>query len=130
MQHLFGEAPSNRSASWHRPPDSRGSFNILSSCVVTLGLCIWSAVHLNIPKHDPSPKRRKWNPKGWIKAKHLHKAVWLIIGLLAPEMVSSGQCSLISYSRPILRFLLLRNKPEERVEDSDFLFLIITRYHT
>ena len=85
---------------------------------------------MNIPKKDPSLKRSKWNPKGWIKPKQLHKAGWLILGLLAPEMVSPEQCSLMSYSRPILRFFLLRNKPERRVEDEDFIFLIITRYYT
>lgn len=30
-------------------PDTRGTFRLLVSCVTTLSLCAYTAVHLNIP---------------------------------------------------------------------------------
>ncbi|KAM7213642.1 hypothetical protein V8F06_010963 [Rhypophila decipiens] len=34
---------------WVQEPDGRGSFGILKSCVITLVLCMYTALHLNIP---------------------------------------------------------------------------------
>lgn len=39
-------------------------------------LCVWTAVHLNVP-----PPRRVWRPRLW-------KLAWLILALLAPEMIA------------------------------------------
>jgi hypothetical protein len=33
---------------WTAGPNSRGSFDILWSCLSTLGLCVWTAVHPNL----------------------------------------------------------------------------------
>lgn len=59
---------------WHSEPLRRGTFNILSSCLITMSLCIWTSLHLNLPEY---------------KKKHLQtyrKTCWMIIGLLAPEL--------------------------------------------
>jgi hypothetical protein len=85
---LWAEAPQNRTASWEPPPSKRGSFQILSSCLITLGLCIWTALHLNVPEHDNGPKRSSWDPRGWIGKQQWRKVGWLVLGMLAPEMVS------------------------------------------
>ncbi|KAH8682576.1 hypothetical protein BX600DRAFT_448867 [Xylariales sp. PMI_506] len=69
-------ALSNHTARWQPEPSSRGTFNILSTCLLTLSLCIWTALHLNIPGQG------KANHQKWRKAK------WLAIGLLAPEVVA------------------------------------------
>ena len=61
---------------WQPSPTSRGTFDILSTCIVTLLLCVWTAVHQNIP-----PPGSFWTPK-------LMKIGWLILALLAPEMVA------------------------------------------
>jgi hypothetical protein len=58
-------------------PVTRGTWNILSTCLITLGLCLWTALHLNIPRH----KQGTWGPK-------LRKTRWLLLGLLAPEMLA------------------------------------------
>ena len=34
---------------WEPQPERRGTFGILSSCFVTLALCTWKIVHLNLP---------------------------------------------------------------------------------
>ncbi|KAF2866660.1 hypothetical protein BDV95DRAFT_504241 [Massariosphaeria phaeospora] len=67
--------------SWKPEPLVRGTFSILSSCLITMTLCVWTAVHLNLPTH------KKESEQTWRKIK------WLITALLAPEMVA-----LIAYS--------------------------------
>lgn len=72
----FGTLASNQTAAWHPEPRERGTFSILSSCLTTLVLCVWTAVHLNIPETGKE---------------HLQKyrrAGWLVLGLLAPELVA------------------------------------------
>ena len=36
---------------WVDDPNTRGTWSILYSCVFTLVLCVWRAIHLNIPGH-------------------------------------------------------------------------------
>lgn len=61
---------------WKDGPTTRGTFDIVSSCVITLILCAWTAVHLNI-----APPGESWRPM-------LRKTGWLLLALLAPEMVA------------------------------------------
>lgn len=58
-------------------PTHRGTYSLLSSCIITMGLCVWTAVHLNIPEHKKEP-HQKWR-----------KLRWLVVGLPAPELVNS-----------------------------------------
>jgi hypothetical protein len=62
-------------ARWHPEPRTRGTFSILTSCLITMSLCIWTSLHLNLPEH---------------KKEHLskyRKLEWMMIGLIAPELV-------------------------------------------
>ena len=61
---------------WKPSPSARGTFDILSTCIITMLLCVWTAVHLNVP-----PPGSAWVPR-------LRKIGWLILALLAPEMVA------------------------------------------
>ncbi|KAH4038915.1 hypothetical protein HBH92_154450 [Parastagonospora nodorum] len=72
----YGDPSSNETLSWGAEPRYRGTYSILSSCIITIGLCVWTAVHLNVPEHG------KVVPQFWRKVK------WLAIGLFAPEMVA------------------------------------------
>jgi hypothetical protein len=65
----------NKTASWHPEPTFRGTYAILSNCIVTIGLCVWTTLHLNIPEYEKTLMQ------------YLHKIAWLIIGLFAPELV-------------------------------------------
>ena len=65
-------------ATWRPEPDGRGHYSILATCFITLSLCIWSALHLNIPEHNKSGSQK------WRKLK------WLVIGLVAPEFVGDN----------------------------------------
>ncbi|KAK4694739.1 hypothetical protein P7C71_g2896, partial [Lecanoromycetidae sp. Uapishka_2] len=72
----FGALPSNHSTTpWHPEPNGRGTWSLLSSCVITIALCAWTALHVNVPEHKAAS--RQW----------LRKTKWLVVGLAAPEMV-------------------------------------------
>jgi hypothetical protein len=75
---FFGNATDN--VSWVPNPTTRGTSNILQSCLLTTSLCVWTAVHLNLKEHD--------NPTFfWISYHTWRKFGWLILGLLAPEIL-------------------------------------------
>ncbi len=61
---------------WQPEPSTRGTWSILSVCVITTSLCVWTAVHLNIPPSDQK------------HAQFWRKLYWLGVGLFAPEMVA------------------------------------------
>jgi hypothetical protein len=71
----FGNATVLPDAAWHSEPAHRGTFSILSSCLITMALCIWTAVHLNLPEHEKESQQ------------FYKKIVWLLLGLFAPEVV-------------------------------------------
>jgi hypothetical protein len=73
-------ANATESVSWVPNPTNRGTSNILQSCLITTSLCVWTALHLNVKEHD-DPTFLRISYQTW------RKAGWLIIGLLAPEMV-------------------------------------------
>lgn len=60
---------------WQDGPNTRRTWDIISSCVITLCLCLWTALHLNIPELHGTIIQR-WRKLGW-----------LFTGLLAPEMI-------------------------------------------
>ena len=64
----------NTTVSWKKEPNFRGTYSILSSCLSTLFISTWSALHLDIPESGQPGYRRI-----------LDKLGWLVIGLLAPE---------------------------------------------
>ncbi|OQN97222.1 hypothetical protein B0A48_16764 [Cryoendolithus antarcticus] len=75
MLRPFGNVTVLPPAQWHAEPQSRGTFNILSNCLITMLLCIWTSVHLNLPEH------RKEHAQAY------RKLSWMLIGLLVPEFV-------------------------------------------
>ena len=70
----------SNTTSWVPNPTTRGTSNILQSCLITISLCVWTAVHLNIPEHD-KPTFLAITYQTW------RKLGWLIVGLFAPEML-------------------------------------------
>jgi hypothetical protein len=63
---------------WQPNPKTRGTWNIYQTCIITIGLCVWQAVHLNIP------------PPGEPKYKQtLRRFGWLILAVIAPELVAA-----------------------------------------
>lgn len=70
---------------WHSQPNVRGTWDILVNCVVTMSLCIWTALHLNLPRgliHDNEP----WIIRLWHN-QIFRQIRWVFMGLIAPELV-------------------------------------------
>ena len=61
---------------WVSEPDGRGTWKLLYSCLITLFLCVYSAIHLNVG--PPGETAFKW----WI-----HKCKWVGVGIVSPELV-------------------------------------------
>lgn len=57
-------------------PDGRGTLSILFTCLLTLSLCVWSAIHLDLPK--PGESSTQYTVR-YFK--------WSIVGLFAPEIL-------------------------------------------
>lgn len=83
FSHVSAAPTSNKTAlqteyaqPWVPDPGTRGTWSLLYSCLFTLGLCVWSAIHLNIP------------PRGELPVKQfLRKTKWVFIAIFAPELV-------------------------------------------
>jgi hypothetical protein len=84
MWEPFGTSSFNATASWKSGCKERGTLSILTTCLITLILCVYTTLHLNIPEHGKS---------SWIQ-RLKRKALWLLIGLFAPEFVSVQRLSL------------------------------------
>jgi hypothetical protein len=57
-------------------PNGRGTFSILKSCIITLALCIYTALHLNIPPGNATPV-----------SLFIRKLGWIFVGIFAPEII-------------------------------------------
>lgn len=79
MWEPFGTSIANATGRWHDGPNERGTFAILSTCFITLVICTYTSLHLNIPEHQ----WESWTVILW------RKMGWLIIGVFAPDYVSS-----------------------------------------
>lgn len=71
-----GMADDARTVGFIQEDNQRDTISLLVSCLATLGLCIYSAVHLNVP------------PKGErLYQTLLQEFKWCVIGLFAPELI-------------------------------------------
>ncbi|KAK4210255.1 hypothetical protein QBC37DRAFT_292882 [Rhypophila decipiens] len=61
---------------WQSEPNGRGTFSLIISCLLTLTLCVWSALHLNVPGQKTS-----------LRSRILEKTKWVLYGIFAPELV-------------------------------------------
>ncbi|KAF2150490.1 hypothetical protein K461DRAFT_287323 [Myriangium duriaei CBS 260.36] len=57
-------------------PSGRGTSSLVISCLVTLVLCVWSALHLNVPNAGRTASQT-----------FLLNVRWIITGIYAPELV-------------------------------------------
>ena len=71
-----GERELQAELGWVSQPSQRGTLDILWSCVVTLGICVWAMLHLNVPAESDSQITL-----------FLRRAPWMMLAMLAPELV-------------------------------------------
>lgn len=62
--------------SWEPQPLRRGTVELIRSCLLTLILCVWTAVHMNVPARAVTKTR-----------KIVNKASWALFTIFAPELV-------------------------------------------
>lgn len=61
-----------------REPTTRGTVGILSSAIISLAICVWTAVHIDIL------------PKSLYGERFYYKLVWAIAAFVAPEILAAG----------------------------------------
>jgi hypothetical protein len=76
MNNLFGNNVTDRPPAWHAEPKVRGTFGLLSTCTLTLALCAWTALHLNVDDGRSI----------WVYRRR--KCYWLLIALFFPDFVA------------------------------------------
>lgn len=59
-----------------KDPDGRGTVSLVVSCLITLLLCVWQALHFNVPEKG----RTSWDAL-------MMNVLWITIGIYAPELV-------------------------------------------
>ena len=67
---------------WVSSPRTRGTFEILYSCSFTLALCVYTAIHLNVPPPKENVPPLKEDKLSF----YLRKAKWLVIALFRPDL--------------------------------------------
>ena len=76
MTNIQPNASRKLTVGWVPDPDGRGTSSLVLTCLVTLGLCVWSAVHLSIPRRNEKAFRHT-----------LQYMKWCIVGIFGPELV-------------------------------------------
>ncbi|KAL6713318.1 hypothetical protein ACLMJK_008783 [Lecanora helva] len=61
---------------WQTEPNGRGTWSILWSCLATIFICTWSALHLDVPKRP-----------GGKYSQFFRKVGWMLIAAVVPEIV-------------------------------------------
>ena len=80
------------------PPNKRGTVEIFWTCTITLVLCVWTAVHLNIPSAKEIEKK---SASKTLKILPTAKQMtYLLIALFMPELVSSKDGSAVRPNGP------------------------------
>ncbi|EKM56455.1 uncharacterized protein PHACADRAFT_118172 [Phanerochaete carnosa HHB-10118-sp] len=71
--------PAYPQAIWQSSPDVRGTYDIISTCLSTIVICVWSAVHVDVPI-----RQTRWSI--------IDKIGWLVTGLVAPDLLLYVAC--------------------------------------
>jgi hypothetical protein len=71
-------AMSEKLVGWTSSPNTRGTLDIIWSCVFVVFLSTWTTLHINVPPVKKGPWWRLWS-----------KALLMGVGLIAPELVAT-----------------------------------------
>lgn len=101
---------------WTPDPNTRGTWSLIQTCVITLGLCVYSALHLNVFHHQC-----RWWMRGLIRCK------WMVIALLAPEFIVYNAWS---QRRQAVRTAKLLRKRSGQEEPGSFMTTLYRHFKT
>jgi hypothetical protein len=77
---------------WMPPANVRGTSDIIYTCITTITLCVYTAIHPNIPHPDA---KRQWRDR----------TAWVIVGIIAPEYVLWIAFTQFSEARQLVKVL-------------------------
>ncbi|PYH90481.1 hypothetical protein BO71DRAFT_443866 [Aspergillus ellipticus CBS 707.79] len=71
-------------------PDTRGTLEILWSCLFTIVACTWTVHHLNVPRQRETFNRGKRGTIKWLIHTSRVSVKWFLITMIAPEILLSN----------------------------------------
>ncbi|CAG8948237.1 unnamed protein product [Penicillium salamii] len=81
-------------------PNTRGTLNIVWSCLAILLICTWSILHLNVPEQSITTNRKEQYTRALTRV--FWKIAWMAMNLLSPEwalgkaLADSGSVSCVA----------------------------------
>ncbi|PTB64813.1 hypothetical protein BBK36DRAFT_141418 [Trichoderma citrinoviride] len=84
-------------------PDGRGTLSLLFSCLVTLSLCVWSAIHLDLPPYGESDIEYAYR---YLK--------WSVLGVFGPELVIWAAWRQFISARTLTKYVKERSNNGQR----------------
>ena len=93
---------------WVSEPNGRGTWSILWSCLATIFLCTWSAMHLDVPEcHD-----------SWYL--FFQKLRWMLVAIMAPELILYSTVLRLFNARKVSRYLIQKGYREWTLQQTLF----------
>ena len=95
---------------WRAEPRDRGTWSILWSCLATIFICTWSALHLKVPQRHPV----------WYLL--LRKIGWMLIAATAPEMILFNAADNFFEAQALSKHSKRLGKPKWTLTHTQFAF--------
>ncbi|MCJ1234031.1 hypothetical protein MMC14_001989 [Varicellaria rhodocarpa] len=95
---------------WVDEPDGRGTWSILWTCLTTIFICTWSALHLNVPEEHST----------WLL--YDRKIVWMLLAVIAPEVLLHDAMYAYLGARSLRKDLLLHGGEEWTLTHTQFVY--------
>src|SRR3984885_13612530 len=67
--------------------ETRGTIDILWSCLFTIIACTWTVQHLNVPEQREGRNPGVWGSIWWAIKRGWTSAKWILTTVLAPEIL-------------------------------------------
>ena len=78
---------------WMPTPDRRGTTDLLWSCVSTIILCVWTAIHLPVPYYSRRKPKLSEDWRTWLRQKIIaSRLVPALISFVIPELLAFMAC--------------------------------------
>ena len=94
---------------WVAEPDGRGTWSVVWSCLATIFICTWSALHLDVPK------------KNGVLYLLRRKIGWMLVAILAPEVLSVRAFARYLRARALLKDLIKYASSEWTLTHAQFV---------
>ena len=101
---------------WYSAPNFRGTWDLIASCVLTLVICVWSALHLNVPVKDSK-----------LKYRNIRRLRWILLGIFAPEVVVSTAFAQYLTARWLMNEIRNDNKYRQSLVSVSLILVLRTR---